>query len=125
MNKAEVLENIGNALDAHGFWKTKLNHAVESGQLPKSAADIACHDQCGLGIWLKKLSNDPQMADNRKLVDVIHAHAAFHKEAGHIAKLVEQNDKDRANQELQRPAYTMAADTLRHALILLRRQAEA
>lgn len=124
MDYSEVEENVKKALGAHGQWKMKLRHAVEIGRLPKPAKDIACDDQCGLGLWLVGMRTDPS-SNTQEYQAVVKAHAHFHKEAGKVAALVEAGDKARASTELDGPAYAMATDMLKKTLINMRRQARA
>lgn len=123
MNLAELEENVGKALVAHSQWKIRLRHAVSVDKLPKPARDIACDNQCGLGLWLQELTKDPVAAQDHHIQDVVTAHTRFHKEAGRIAMLVEQGNGAKAETELDGPSFAEATKTLEKALIELRRKA--
>ncbi len=100
MDKAELENQITQAIRAHGEWKLKLGSAVRTGVLPKPARDIACDDQCGFGKWLYRIKADPEIARSTGFQNVLSTHAAFHREAGRIAGLVEQGEKEAAQRAL-------------------------
>ncbi len=125
MKKTEIEENVGKALVAHSQWKVKLRHAVQIGKLPKPAKDIACDDQCGLGIWLTLAGRDDQLSSMQKFVAVQKAHTHFHIEAGRIAKLVETGNVENAGLELDGPGYMIATEMLKSALVKLRKYARS
>ena len=77
MTPEELSRNITEAVRAHGTWKFRLRRAVDTGELPKPARDIACDDQCGFGKWLHGLKSDPSIAAKSEYRDVLRAHAAF------------------------------------------------
>ena len=103
-------------MGAHGAWKLKLRKAVESGVLPKPAADIACDDQCGFGKWLHGMKGDSAIAGSAHYRDVMSAHAAFHKAAGAVAKMVEQGRNEAAGTALEGADYVGATAKLSRAM---------
>ncbi|MGH1413957.1 MAG: CZB domain-containing protein [Pelagimonas sp.] len=125
MNKPEIEENVGKALVAHSQWKVRLRHAVQTGQLPKPAKDIACDDQCGLGLWISGSRKNSELMGLQEFQAVAKAHSHFHKEAGRIAEMVERGNQSTASDELDGPAYSKATDALKTALISLRRLAQS
>ena len=116
MDKATLEREITEAMGAHGAWKLKLRKAVESGVLPKPAADIACDDQCGFGKWLHGMKGDSAIAGSAHFRDVMSAHAAFHKAAGAVAKMVEQGRNEAAGAALEGADYVGATSKLSRAM---------
>jgi len=112
MDKATLERQIGDAIGAHGSWKLKLRRAVATGELPKRASDISCDDQCSFGKWLHGMGKDGPEGAGTYFKSVVEAHAAFHREAGRIARLVETGKRKEAETALDGPAYVTATTTL-------------
>ncbi len=104
MNKAELEQQIRDAKGAHGAWKLTLAKAVETGELPKRAKDIACDDQCAFGEWLHGLKTD-DAAEHPKYKTVVDAHANFHRIAGGVAEKIEAGDRAAAKTLLDSEDY--------------------
>lgn len=78
------------AIDAHVEWKTKFRQAIAA-RSELDAATIGKDDRCPLGKWLHGAARAKygHMADYTACVD---AHAAFHREAGRVAGLINQKN---------------------------------
>lgn len=96
MSKDEITKAIG----AHGMWKTRLNRAIESGQVDPAPATARLDDQCDFGKWLKgsaaTLGKDAHYAKVKDL------HARFHVEAGRVLELVQAGKPDDARAAIHR-----------------------
>lgn len=90
------VENISNAISAHGAWKERLVSAIASGTSDFDPDVVKQPDKCEFGKWLygDDISADAKGSDYyNKSVDL---HAQFHVEAGNVLSLALQGNKDEA-----------------------------
>ena len=85
---------IDRAIDAHGAWRARLAEAVESGQCAGDPTQVERDDLCELGRWLHALPVESR-ADETCL-SVFEMHSWFHREAGRVVKLVQDQRLDEA-----------------------------
>lgn len=52
MSKNEMLEEVQNAIRAHGAWKLRLKTAIATGSSSLKVDDVARDDCCDFGKWL-------------------------------------------------------------------------
>ena len=91
--------NLDNAIKAHADWRAKLRTAANHGD-SLDADTIARDDCCDLGRWLHG-PGGAKYGAKPSFVSLIGAHAQFHKEAGKVARVVNQGDGSKAIQMLE------------------------
>ena len=113
--------NLDTAVAAHAEWKIKLRTAIESGQT-LDASSIAADNCCELGRWLhgdakRLLGTRPEYQDS------LACHAAFHREAGRVAQVINNRQADQARAMLEPGgAYAVASSAVGLALTRLKRE---
>lgn len=113
--------NFDNAIAAHVAWKTKFRTAITE-KAGMDAAVMGKDNLCPLGKWLhgEARAKYAHLAD---LSTCIAAHAAFHREAGRIASLINDGQYDAATSGLDiGSAYAQASMNTTVALTKLRRE---
>ncbi len=81
--------NFSAAILAHANWKLRLSAQCEGKTTEKiDVAALGKDDGCELGKWLH--GSGQQYASDAKFHDLIQAHAAFHRSAAIIARIVAQ-----------------------------------
>ncbi|OWU74627.1 hypothetical protein ATO3_08300 [Marinibacterium profundimaris] len=103
---------IEDALADHNAMKQRLRNATRGGLLPGPALAISSEDTCRFGRWLQRLKQLPAIARSPHFRAVVTAHGALHRAAGHVARLIEDGQRDRATEELDGEAYRGAAGVL-------------
>ncbi|MEQ1508825.1 MAG: CZB domain-containing protein [Sphingopyxis sp.] len=90
--------NLNDALAAHVQWKINLRSAIERAET-LDADIIGRDDCCPLGQWIHgegaRLYHDYQ-----EFVLCKTEHAAFHREAGYVARLINDKNFDSAKQAI-------------------------
>jgi methyl-accepting chemotaxis protein len=113
-----------NAISAHVEWKTKLRGAIAA----KSELDsftAARDDVCPLGKWLHGDART-KYAHLAEFSGCVQSHAAFHREAGRVATLINARRYDEATAALDGGApYAKASMETTIAISKLREQIEA
>ena len=106
---------LDRAVQAHTLWRARLRAALDSGELPDAAA-TAHDDRCELGQWIhgdgRALARQPEYEQTRT------SHAAFHKCAAEVIRLIAAGKKQAALEELDRGEY---ARTSREVILALGR----
>ena len=87
-------QEIVKAISAHGFWKTRLSDAVETGKSEFEARVVATDDHCDFGKWLK--SESANFKGNSHHEKCSQLHAAFHKHAAVALSLALEGKKAEA-----------------------------
>ncbi|WP_428925428.1 CZB domain-containing protein [Marinibacterium sp. SX1] len=105
-------DQIQEAMGSHGAMKRKLRQAVRNGRLPRPSRSIAADSACTFGRWLHQLKSDARVAGSPHFKAVVTAHAAFHKSAGQIARMVENGMTDRAAEMLNEQAFRRSSELL-------------
>ncbi|MBU4336271.1 MAG: CZB domain-containing protein, partial [Actinobacteria bacterium] len=72
------------AVAAHGAWKRRLRHAIDTGRLPEGATveQVRRDDVCEFGRWLRDGGGDA--LDPRRSADAAALHTDFHRYAGGV-----------------------------------------
>lgn len=113
---------LDSALQAHAEWKTKLRVAITKHE-KVDATSLGRDDCCALGKWLHaggKVRHGKQ-AEFQKLLS---AHAAFHREAGRVAQVINQGEYARAVDMLgATSAYGTASNDVGVAILALKQVA--
>ena len=110
---AQALQQISQAIGAHGAWRTRLADAIRSGRSEVSAATASQDDQCAFGHWMYE-SATPDLKASPFYVQVCTLHAHFHAEAGQILELAVNRQTEAARQAM---APGSAFDDVSQALI--------
>jgi len=83
---AEMIEQITNAIGAHGAWKLKLRLAMSSGK-SEIDPDRACVDnKCPFGKWIHGTSIDAATQAGLPYKVVRRLHAEFHESASNVLR---------------------------------------
>ena len=114
--------DLNQASQAHSEWKVKLRMAITKAEQVDAAA-ITADNQCALGKWLHGEAKS-QYGRLRSHGDCLARHAAFHKEAGAVARAI--NAKDYAKAEGMLGAgtpYASATSAVGSAILGLKKEA--
>ncbi len=113
-----------NAIAAHVEWKTKLRGAIV-GQTQLDSFAAAKDDVCPLGQWLHGDART-KYAHLAEFSGCVQSHAAFHREAGRVAALINSRRYDEATAALDTGSpYAKASMETTIAISKLRKQIEA
>jgi len=85
---------INKAIANHGYWKVRLNDAIETGNSEWSPEKVRQDDLCNFGKWFYALSPEEKASEFWKKVQPLHAQ--FHREAAKVLKLALDGHKDEA-----------------------------
>ncbi|MCB2014867.1 MAG: CZB domain-containing protein [Sphingobium sp.] len=98
---AEMIDQINNAIGAHGAWKLKLRIAMSSGS-SEIDPDRACVDnKCPFGKWIHGDSIDVTTRQGKPYQVVRRLHAEFHESAANVLRHAITNRKTEAEQLFQ------------------------
>jgi len=121
-DEGEVSMDLNSAVNAHVEWKTKLRSAIST-QSQFDASAVSKDNVCPLGQWLHgeaKLKYSKLAA----YTECVGAHAAFHREAGKIAGLINQKNYVAAEAALDSStAYGRASSAAVVAISKLKKEA--
>lgn len=114
--------DLTRASQAHGEWKVKLRLAIaKKEQLDERT--ISANNCCALGKWLHGEAKS-HYSGLRALGDCTTKHAAFHREAGVVARTINARDYAKAEQMLGAgTAYSTASSAVISAILALRKEA--
>lgn len=96
MCSSQMINEINQAIGAHGRWKMRLRTAIATGQGELDAAVVCRDDQCAFGQWLHGPAIDAATRAGIPYGVVRRLHAEFHQSAGKVVTYVEQGRKDLA-----------------------------
>lgn len=97
-NNAEMIEQINNAIGAHGAWKLKLRLAMSSGT-SEIDPDRACVDnKCPFGKWIYGDTIDATTRAGKPYQVVRRLHAEFHESAANTLRYAINDRKSKAEQ---------------------------
>lgn len=115
MTNSLIIEEIENAVRAHGMWKLKLKTAITTGRNENNASDVECDNLCVFGKWLHGPTITPEIAAGKPYEVVKRLHADFHKCAGSVLKKIDLGQVERA-QEILDTEFTDKSSILVRAL---------
>lgn len=92
MSNENLINQINNAIGAHGSWKIKLRTAVNKGQSEHSVEDVRCDDKCAFGKWLHGTEIDAQTRSGAPFNVIKRLHAEFHVCAADVLKKATTGD---------------------------------
>ena len=93
-NGSACIEQITKAIGAHGAWKHRLKHAIDSGVSDISPEKVAVDNQCEFGKWLHSLPESERQSEEYRQAKALHA--CFHREAGEVLRLALGGEKEQA-----------------------------
>jgi methyl-accepting chemotaxis protein len=117
-----INEEIAKAFGAHGLWKTRIRHAIDSCKCEHSPDDVARDDKCTFGRWLHGGQLPATVRGSKEYKSVVALHADFHQAAGEALRQALDGDRDRATATLT-GRFSQASDRLSAALVHWQRQA--
>jgi hypothetical protein len=94
--------DIDGAIQAHTNWKLRLFGACKGSSKEKIEAQTVEKDNvCELGKWLH--GDAQRLGDDAVLKTLLEAHAAFHRTAAALARLIERGQNAAAEKALTAP----------------------
>ena len=115
MIKTEAIEQLNNAIGAHGAWKLKLRVAIASGQ-SDVPPEKACRDnRCPFGRWIHGDTIDAATQAGKPYQVVRRLHAEFHQSAANVLEHAIAARKNEAQQAFE-GEFTELSDKLVRAL---------
>ncbi|CAN5423036.1 hypothetical protein BH10PSE14_BH10PSE14_41100 [soil metagenome] len=121
VSKATMINEIDNAIGAHGMWKMRLNSAIKSGKCDEPSGQACRDDLCAFGKWLCGPSIDASTKAGMPFQVVKRVHADFHKAAGSVLANVERGDLAAAR-TIVAGAYNEQTEKLVRALMKWKRE---
>jgi methyl-accepting chemotaxis protein len=91
--QASQHEQLQLALAAHGAWKQRLRHAIDSGFCETPVRVAERDDQCAFGKWLFGNSISRDMAQSNGFRRVVDLHRRFHRTAAGVLALALEGRK--------------------------------
>jgi len=114
--------DLNQAGAAHAEWKVKLRMAIAK-QEQLDAATIGTDNACALGKWLHGAAK-AQYSGLRTFGDCVAKHAAFHREAGAVARCINARDYAKAETMLGGGTpYAAASSAVGSAILGLKKEA--
>lgn len=80
----QLVQQINEAIGAHGMWKMRLKTAIRTAQSEISPATASCSDQCAFGKWLEGSELSPAVKSGTPYAVIKRLHAEFHRSAGAV-----------------------------------------
>ena len=114
--------DLDSAIKAHGEWKVKFRSTIAArGKL--DAATIGRDNVCPLGSWLHGEAKG-RFSGLRAYARCVADHATFHREAGKVATLINEEKFAEAEKQLGAGTqYTAASSAVGGAVVALRKDA--
>lgn len=78
MSNENLLNQISNAIGAHGSWKLNLRIAVKKGRSDHGVKDVPCDDKCAFGEWLHGPDIDESTRSGAPFNVIKRLHAELH-----------------------------------------------
>jgi methyl-accepting chemotaxis protein len=96
--KHDMLNEIDNAIGAHGMWKQRLRSAIQEGRSEFTVSGTKVDNACAFGKWLYSLPQSEKSSLNWTTVQKLHAR--FHEETANILGLALTSNKTDAENAL-------------------------
>ena len=80
----QLVEQINEAIGAHGMWKMRLKTIIRTGQSDITPVTAGCSDRCAFGRWLEGTDLSPAIKTGVPYSVIKRLHADFHRSAGSI-----------------------------------------
>jgi len=100
MSNENLINQINNAIGAHGSWKIKLRTAVNKGHSTHNIDEVRCDDKCAFGKWLHGSEIDGVTRAGAPYNVIKRLHAEFHICAADVLKKATGGDTPGAAQLL-------------------------
>lgn len=84
MTAQALIDQINDAIGAHGAWKMRLRTAMLTGKSDITPQVAGCDDACAFGKWLKHGTIAPAVKADVPYRVVTRLHAEFHRAAGSV-----------------------------------------
>lgn len=121
IDKDALDRQIQEAMGAHAALKRRLRAAAASGRLTHPSHAISTEHGCKFGHWLFHLKSVAPIARSPHYRAVVTAHAGFHRQAGRVARLIEDGQRDLAEAALNAIGFRKAASLLMSEMMAWRR----
>jgi methyl-accepting chemotaxis protein len=116
--------DLDKAIHAHSEWKVKLRMAMVKRERLEIAT-ISADNCCPLGKWLHGEAKS-RYGSLPAYRDCVTKHATFHREAGAVARVINDGDHGRAGKMLDGgTAYAAASSAIGSAILGLKKAAAA
>ncbi|WP_456387386.1 CZB domain-containing protein [Profundibacter sp.] len=96
MSNEKLINQINNAIGAHGSWKIKLRTAVKKGKSVHSVEDVRCDDKCAFGMWIHGTDIDGPTRSSVPFNVIKRLHAEFHVCAADVLKMATTGNTNEA-----------------------------
>lgn len=94
------IQEINDAIGAHGAWKLKLRTAISMGKSDVEPKTVRCDDRCTFGRWLYGPSIDARTRAGKPYQVVHRLHREFHEAAATVLESALAGRKDHATEVL-------------------------
>lgn len=121
MADANMIQQINDAIGAHGEWKFRLRTAIRSGQSDITPATAGCDNQCAFGKWIHGPQIDTTTKTGIPYKVISRLHAEFHQTAGQVLSLAVLGEQAKA-QELMGGEFVQRSEKLVTALTKWKRE---
>ncbi|HHI71599.1 MAG TPA: hypothetical protein ENJ91_11390 [Rhodobacteraceae bacterium] len=101
MSNEQLINQINNAIGAHGSWKIKLRTAINKGKSEHTVDEIRCDDKCAFGKWLYGPDIDAQTRAGAPYNVIKRLHAEFHQCAANVLHKATSGDMKGASEVLE------------------------
>lgn len=113
MSNEKLINQINNAIGAHGMWKLKLRTAVKKGESEHSVEDVRCDDKCVFGEWLHGPDIDASTRSGAPYNVIKRLHAEFHVCAADVLEKATTGNIEGATELLEGDFSTRSAKLVR------------
>ena len=86
MSNVAMVEQINNAIGAHGSWKLKLRVAMSTGSSEIDPEKACKDDRCPFGRWIHGDTIDSATSQGKPYQVVRRLHAEFHESAANVLR---------------------------------------
>lgn len=97
----DISQQIGNAIGAHGLWKSRLRAAITNGAGELKAATVRDDHQCEFGKWLYSPTLEAAVKQSKHYATCADLHHRFHAAASEIVALIAAGKKEEAGKKLE------------------------
>ncbi len=115
MHNQVSLQQINDAIGAHGAWKLRLRSAIRTRSADITSHTASCDDKCAFGKWLYGPDIDAATRTGVPYGVIRRLHADFHRSAGSVLFLIERGKVAEAEAQMT-GEFTQRSETLVRAL---------
>ena len=111
------------AINSHAEWKIKLRTALIKKSTVDNVDTLTRDDCCAFGKWLKSEGRG-QYGASKTFQDCVRAHSDFHRAAGGIARVINEQHFEQAERMLDNASvFAKASNSVVQAIHALKREA--